>query len=221
MPKVFDMVHKVSDQESSTSRIPFEDDNKTETRPAKSRPRVEIIFFYILLFVIFFIMGAAFLSPDLLSGLFGASRTAEVSPNPIDSPAVGLTIEKEGQSPEEAAAALGTKKTSSATVTSPEVQSTPPPQVTTASTAARIQVLNGTNRTGAAAAMRLALSKAGIVVTSIGNYHKRTVSKTTIFYNPAFATAAKQVQAVSGGVLAPTTSGIGSNDVLLVIGTTK
>lgn len=218
MPKVFDMVHKVSDQENSEGRIPFEDDNKDQAaKSPKSRPRVEIIFFYILLFVIFFIMGAAFLSPNLLGGLFGSSKTPEASPSPLDSPAAGFTLEKAGQGSPEAAGELGAKPTSDP-VSSSAIQSPPASQPAQAAAASKIQILNGTNREGAAAALRTKLAKAGIVVASIGNYHKRTVRNTTIFFDPAYETAAQQVKTVTGGILAATTDGIGGNHILVVIG---
>lgn len=223
MAKAFDLIHKVAQPEEPKSRIPFEENQSTDpsTQPVKNRPRIEIAFFYLLLFTVFFIMGMTFLTPNLLSR-FGKKSTAEPSPQASAGPVQGFTIEQEGQKVSEAAKELGIG------TPTPSISSSPSPTITpsapsdaaatTTSKAAKIQILNGTTKEGAAAAMRQKLAQEGIVVASIGNYQKRSVSRTTIYYRPDYKKAAQDIQAVVGGVLSETTTGIGSYDILVVVG---
>ncbi len=229
MAKAFDLIHKVAKTQEPVSRIPFEDGNITEDpEPVPTRrPRVEMAFFFILLFIIFTVMGATLVSPTIFSGvkdkLLGTKSTT--SPLPSNTPQAGFIVEKDGQSVSEATQQLGVSPTP--TVASPAVSpaSNPSaatsPEVTQTKGAAKIQVLNGTTTEGAAAAARTKLAKKGIVVQSVGNYKSQTVKKTTIFYRPEYKTAASQIQAVVGGILADTTTGIGSYDILVVIGRTN
>ncbi len=229
MARAFDLVHKIAGQnDQSESRIPFEDDDKAggsnpEPGP-KKRPRIEIAFFYILLFVVFFIMGMAFLSPNLFAGILSKEKpkAAQASPSPVVSPDAGFAITKEGQSAEEAAKELGVKNSPSptsssntATTTEPEPTESSQP---TKSTGARIQVLNGTTKTGAAATLRTKLANKGIIVETIGNHTKRTVKRTTIYYDSDYKTAAQQVLSVSGGIMIESASATGEYDIVVIIG---
>lgn len=225
MAKVFDLVHKVTETaEPSGSRIPFDDEPGEQAPPPKKRPRVEIIFFYILLFTIFFVMGMVFLSPTLFTR--GNQAVAlKTSPSP-SGPAAGFTIDKEGQSVEEAAKEIGVPTSPSPTPSPAQSTSATPAAVPTTpntevpkSTAADIQILNGTTREGAAAAMRTKLAQKGIVVSSIGNYKKRNVARTTVYFTADYKTAAWQVLAVTGGVMIEAQSSTtGGHDILVVIG---
>jgi len=214
--KAFDLVHKIIDNDKAESRIPFEDQDKPQDEKPKKRFKIEVAFFYVLLFIVFFVMGSTFLAPSIFGGI---QKTAEPSPgaSPSAGPQQGLVIEKEGKSVEEAAKELQVPNPSPSAVAAvpSAVQEKP---ATTTSAAAKIQIQNGTNRTGAAAALRTKLADSEIVVASIGNYKSRTVNNTTVFYRPEYETVAKQVQAITGGILADTTDGIGSYDILVVIG---
>lgn len=217
MAKAFDLIHKVTkDEQPEESRIPFDESNKTKEAKPK-RPKLEIAFFYLLLFIVFFIIGANFLSPTFFASLIGKNEPPLASPSPLTSPAAGFAIEKEGQSVESASKDLNVPSPTPA-ASPAQVVSEQPAGEATATQAAKIQILNGTTRTGAAARMRTKLASIGIVVASIGNYRKRNVSQTTIYYHPDYKTAAEQVQSIIGGVLSPTTTGIGSYDILVVIG---
>lgn len=221
MAKAFDLVHRVVSNQKEESRIPFEDqDKKSDDEPLKKkRVRIEVAFFYLLLLIVFFIMGYTFLSPTFLGGL-GSGTASSPEPNPLNSPAAGFTIDKEGKSVEEAAKDLKISPSPLASLkasapVSPAVSEKP---AAATNQAARIQIQNGTNITGAAASLRTKLANKGIVVASIGNYKKRSVVTTTIFYKPDYKTAAEQVQAISGGILSTATTGIGDYDILVVIG---
>lgn len=231
MARAFDLVHKINKDQSEESRIPFDDQeggDKSPDTPKPRKPRVELAFFYILLFIIFFIMGSTLLSPNFFAGIFNKKPAAEATPAASNTPQAGFTIEKEGQTTEEAEKDLGVNTTptpaaSPAVATASPAASTstaPAAETTTTSTssAARIQVLNGTNTTGAAATLRTKLANKGIVVASIGNYTNRSVAQTTVYYKADYKTAASQVQAVTGGILSETTKGIGDYDILVVIG---
>lgn len=226
MAKAFDLVHKINrDETPEESRIPFEDDNTSEQpQPKPKRPKVEMAFFYILLFIIFFIMGLTLLSPNFFAGVAG-NKTANASPSPANTPQQGFTIEKDGQSVEQASKDLGSNKVTpvptaatSTPSTAPAESTAPAPTTETKNAAAKIQILNGTNITGGAATARTKLANKGIVVASIGNFKTRTVKRTTIYYKPEYKTAATQVQGVLGGIISSTEDGIGSYDILVVIG---
>lgn len=217
MAKAFDLIHKVTQHEEPESRIPFEDDPLQEEKPTPpKRPRIEMAFFYILLFIIFFVMGSTLLSPRL----FGNKQASTASPSPSNTstPQQGFDIEKDGQSVTDAQGDLGVSTTPSPSIaTSPSAVASNTPATQT-STAAKVQILNGTNRTGAAAALRTKLVNAGIAIASVGNYKTRTVARTTVFYKADFKAAATEIQGVTGGILSETSGGIGSYDVLVVIG---
>lgn len=231
MAKVFDLVHKMSDGGSSheESRIPFEDETteKEKVTKPKRKIRVEIVFFYLLLFAVFFIMGAVFLAPNLFAGSVKRqpAATQKTSPSPGSSPNAGFAIEKQGQSTEDAAKALGANSTpsprptssptSSATTNTP---STSPTHTTTQSAGAQIQILNGTNTTGAAATLRSKLANRGIVVDSIGNFTRRNVQRTTVYFEPDYKKAAQDVLAVTGGIMIEEKSIDGGHDILVIIG---
>jgi hypothetical protein len=224
--KAFDLVHKVADSkepESDESKIPFEDEepNGSKDPAPKRRVKVEVIFFYLLLFAIFFVMGAMFLSP----GIFGSKKVAanpSPSASPGSTPDPGFTIDKEGQSNDEANKALQSTSSPTPNASTPATTSSPSTAAspaTTTSKAAKIQIMNGTTTEGKAASFRTKLASKGIVVASIGNYHKRTVARTTIYYTADYKTAAAQVQAIVGGLLVQTTSSTtGTNDILIVVG---
>lgn len=222
MAKVFDLVHKVSDgsQEDSHSRIPFADEEPEESPKPKRRFKVEVIFFYLLLFAVFFIMGAIFLVPNFFAGTVN-KIAATPSPSPITSPVAGFTIEKDGQSAADAAKDLGANPTTIPTPspTPPAATTSPSPASTTNTTkAADIQILNGTTRTGAAASLRTKLANQGIVVDSIGNFTRRNVTRTTVYFTPDYRKAAQEVLAVSGGIMVETKSIDGGHDILVIIG---
>ncbi len=218
MGKAFDVVHRViNSQPAEENRIPFEDEQSASeaTHPLKRRPRVEVAFFYILLFAVFCIMGAAFLSPSLISSFISKPKQAS-SPAPNNSPVQGFAIDKKATKEDPAAKSIGKASPSP----SPTTTSSPSPTQPTvqATQTAKIQIVNGTTRAGAAATLRDQLSAKGISVASIGNYQKRTVKKTTIYYDAGYKTAAEQVQAVSGGLLFELPSSTGSYDIVVIIG---
>lgn len=219
MAKAFDLIHKISNKEEE-SRIPFADEDSRSSGgvpPQKKRPRLEMAFFYILLFVVFFIMGATFLSPNMFAGLF--NRQGIPSPQPSASgPQQGFTIEKDGQSVDETRKELGLSSPVPVVAPSPVAETTSSEPVVAASKAAKIQILNGTNKTGAADGLRKKLAAKGIVVASIGNHGNRNVTKTIVYYDAAYKTAAEQVQRVVGGSLAMSESATGQYDILVIIG---
>lgn len=226
MAKAFDLVHKVSDSDQPNEGDRASGDsagtpNEDSSTP-KKRTRVEIIFFYLLLFAIFFIMGVMFLAPSLFKTGGGKTTIAQSQPPTGETPIPGFTIDKPGQSTEEATKALGL---ASPTLT-PAVSPTPTSVTSEAKTEitsgpAKIQVLNGTGQTGAAAAMQTKLAQKGIIVASIGNYRKRTVAKTTVYYTADYKQSAQQVLAVTGGIMVETSSATtGDNNILVVIGKT-
>ncbi len=227
MAKAFDLVHKVNTApKEEESRIPFDEGDKPREDKPKRKVRVEMAFFYVLLFIVFFVIGASVISPNFLAGLTKKSDT-ESTPSPALSPQQGLVIEKEGSETKSASPAAKTTpsptaKASTTPKTTPSAATTSTaPTVPAATTPAKIQVLNGTNQTGAAATLRSKLAAADIVVASVGNYKSRTVKKTTIYHKPGFIDTANKVQAVSGGIISETTDGIGSYDILVVIGATN
>ncbi len=219
MAKAFDLTHKVNTTpKDEEGRVPFDDQPKGEEEKPKSRLRVEMGFFYGLLFVVFFVIGASIISPSFLAGLTKKSNT-EASPSPSFGPKQGLVIDKEGLTTKEATPAAKVGATASPSANA--VSTASPTVVPAATTPAKIQVLNGTNRTGGAASLRTKLAAADIVVASIGNYKNRNVAKTTIYFKPGFETTANSVQTIAGGITTQTSDGIGAYDVLVVIGTTN
>ncbi len=216
MAKAFDLIHKVaqSPDETPEGRIPF-DESTDNQPPKKKRARVEIVFFYLLLFAIFFIMGIMFLSPNLFLGK--NEKSASASPKPSNSPIGGFVITKEGQGKDLSISAVN--QVASPTATSTPLDAAAPAAPNPPSKAARVQILNGTNRTGAAAALRTKLANRGIVVLDIGNYKKRTVRRTTVYYLNDYKKAGQDVLATTGGILVQTSSTTtGGFDVLVVIG---
>lgn len=227
MAKAFDLVHKVNTApKEEESRIPFDEDDKPKEEKPKRKVKVEMAFFYALLFIVFFVIGASVISPSFLASLTKES-SAEASPSPQLTPQQGLVIEQEGNETKDASPvtksspSVSPKATTSPKSSPSTATSTAPSTAPVATTPAKIQVLNGTNRTGAADALRSKLAAADIVVASIGNYKSRSVQKTTIYHKPGFVDTANKVQAVSGGIISETSDGIGSYDVLVVIGATN
>jgi hypothetical protein len=225
VPRAFDLVHKISkDPVEEESRVPFADQEETSEAPThKRKPKVELAFFYVLLFIVFFIMGSTILSPNLFAGIFNRQSDASATPIASNTPQAGFTIEKDGQSTEEAGKNLGVGVSPTPTPAgSPTPVASPSPAATaaatTTTTAAKIQILNGTPKEGAAATLRTKLANAGITVANIGNFTRTNVKQTTIYYKPDYETAAKQVHAVSGGILSETTDGIGSYNIMIIIG---
>lgn len=229
MAKVFDLVHKVSDGSVDDNRIPFNDeggsgksDNNDHKEPTKrKRPKVEVIFFYLLLFAVFFIMGAVFLAPNIFTGALGDKpSTAESSSPQNQGPEGGFKIDQEGQSTKEAAKELEIKTTPQA---SPIATANPvaPIAETETNKVAKIQIQNGTNKTGAAARLRDQLAQKGISVENIGNFSRRNVKQTTVYYEPNYKQAANQVLAVSGGIMVEADSIDGGYDILVIIGATN
>lgn len=221
--KAFDLVHKVADSDddhpTDDSRVPFDegDSGDKETPPAKKRTKVEIIFFYLLLFAIFFIMGVMFLSPTLFKGKPSKTAVNQSPPASNETPIPGFTIEKQGQDSQQAAKDLGLTSPSPVASSQPSTAPVAPSSTATA----KIQILNGTSTTGAAAALQQKLAQKGIVVDSVGNYKKRTVAKTTVYYMADYKTAAQQVLAVTGGIMVETTSATtGDHNILIVTGKT-
>lgn len=233
VPRAFDLVHKISqEQPEEENRVPFSDqEEKPEEPPKKRRPKIELAFFYVLLFIVFVAMGATLISPSFFTDLIKKKPNSQVTPIASNTPQAGFTIEKDGQSTEEAGKALGVGTTPSPTTStsatpSPSTPSSPVPSnspsgSTSTASAAKIQILNGTTKEGAAATLRSQLAAKGIVVATIGNFTRQNVQKTTIYYKPEYKTAAQQVQAVSGGVLSETNDGIGSYHIMVIIGATK
>lgn len=226
MAKVFDLVHKVSDESPDDNRIPFNDepgsdnsDNKEPTK--KKRPKVEVIFFYLLLFAVFFIMGAVFLAPNILTQSLGNKPTITESASPKnEGPEGGFSIDQEGQSTQDAAADL---ELTPSPVSSPIATANPvaPIAETETGRAAKIQIQNGTNITGAAAKLRDRLAQKGITVENIGNFSRRNVKRTTVYFEPNYKQAASQVLAVSGGIMVEANSIDGGYDILVIIGATN
>lgn len=222
MAKVFDLVHKVADHHEA-SRIPFEDEEqKSDETAKKQKIKVEVVFFYLLLFAVFFIMGAVFLAPNFFTATNGKTTKNALLPSSTNTPLTGFTIDKEGK-PDEEIAKIATGQT--ATQTNNAAPIPIPTPITARATAtimktASIQVLNGTNITGAAAALQSKLAEKGIVVQNIGNYKKRTVTKTTIYFKPDFRQAATDVLAVAGGIMVEALSATttGEYDVVVIIG---
>lgn len=225
MAKVFDLVHKAIEpnEQQSTSAIPFDDQaNEAAEKPPKKKLKLELVFFGLLLFGIFFVMGFIFIAPNLFGGQ-SKSTAVKVSPTPVSGPAAGFTITKEGESETSAASALGVKPspTASNTATAAPAAATTPTEKTTVG-AATIQILNGTNRTGTAAKLRDQLAAKGIVVDSIGNYKKRTVKRTTVYFWSDYRQAAREVLAVTGGIMIEADQATtGKHQILVVIGASR
>lgn len=228
MAKAFDLVHKVAEspETGTDSNIPFADEEPTEpgNKPPKKRTRVEIVFFYLLLFAIFVIMGVMLVGPNLLNGKKGAKATS-TTPSPGSTPMAGYAVDKQGQSDSDVATQLNPSPSPTPPATPSATADTAPPAAATptqSTQAAKLQILNGTTRTGAAATLRDKLASHGIITSATGNYSKRTVARTTVWYTADYKTAAQQVQKYSGGILAQVSkSTTGNYDVVVIIGKTN
>lgn len=224
MAKAFDLVHKVTNtSETATENpIPFEDSETpaVEENQPKKRLKIEVIFFYLLLFAVFFVMGAMFLAPEIFS-YNQAQTTASPNPNASDGPNAGFAITKPGEDPDPAITPTSSPTTieNKSPVPEPSASQATSPVANTVKTGTKIQILNGTNTEGKAASFRTKLANKGIIVDSIGNYKKRTVQRTTIYYLADYKQAAKEVQSIVGGLLVQTTANTtGNNQILVVVG---
>jgi cytoskeletal protein RodZ len=220
--KAFDIVHKASSDEKVEERIPFEskESGEKKKKAVRKRSRIEIVFFYGLLFVVFFIIGVNFLSAGSIGNFFKrTSPSPSSSAAASSSPDAGFAIDQQGQTNEQAAKEIGTASPSPTTSTSAAAKTTPSPASSAAATKAKIQILNGTNKEGAAAAMRTKLSAEGIAVDNIGNNDTRDVAATVTYYKDGYEATANQIKAIVGGTTKRTAGGIGEYNVLVLIGT--
>ncbi len=211
MAKAFDLITKVRDKLDDT--VITADSN--DEPQAKAKPKVELVFFFLLFFAACVIIGYKLLAPAVPD----SSATAEGSPTPTSSDgaaSTGLTVEKTGTTPEEERKLLGLDATATPTTSTAPAETTP-----AKSGQASIQIQNGTGTSGAAEKMRQALAKEGITVASVGNYKNFSAKQTTIYYKSGWQTVATSIKKIIGGVLIATDAGIGNYDILIVIGAKK
>lgn len=218
MAKAFDLITKVRDKLDDSV---ISTDSSDEPQ-IKAKPKVELVFFFLLFFAACVIIGYKLLAPAVPD----STATNESSPTPTSSDqaaSTGLTVEKTGTTPAEERQLLGLESTPTPTAAANATEKTSASEETTPAQGgqAKIQIQNGTGVSGAAEKLRQTLTKEGIAVASVGNYKNFSAKQTTIYYKSGWQTVATSIKKLIGGVLIATESGIGNYDILIVIGAKK